>query len=72
MLSGLILFLPASTYLLVRHITGLADLPLAEFNTELLLQKESAGKDAASIDTRGLLEPFNLQHFGKEMIPRAG
>ena len=66
LLSGLILLLPAASYLLVRQITILADRPLASLNTEMILQRDTGAKDSATVRTRGLVEPFNLHHFDKE------
>jgi ABC-type lipoprotein release transport system permease subunit len=66
LLCGLFLLLPAASWLLVRQITTLADRPLAALDTELILQRDSEGKDAATVKTRGLVEPFNLHHFNRQ------
>ncbi len=66
LLCGLILLLPAASFLLVHRITLLADQPLAALNTEIILQRDSGAKDAATVKTRGLVEPFNLHHFDKK------
>lgn len=67
-LCGLILSLPLVSYFLVRQITLLADRPLASLKTQLILQQESGDKDAAAVKTRGLIEPFNLQHFTRQSV----
>jgi hypothetical protein len=67
LLCGLILLLPAASSLLVHQITTLADQPLAALNTEIILQRDSGAKDAATVKTRGLIEPFNLHHFDKKV-----
>lgn len=66
LLCGLILLLPAASYLLVRQISILADRPLAALNTEMILQRDTGAKNAATVKTKGLVEPFNLHHFDKE------
>lgn len=66
LLCGLILLIPSASFLLIRHITDLADRPLASLDAELILQHDIGGKDAVSIRTKGLVEPFNLHHFNKE------
>lgn len=65
LLSGLILTIPIAAWLLVHHITALADMPLASLDTELILQLDSGNKDPAKVQTRGLVEPFNLRAFSK-------
>lgn len=65
LLCGLLLLTTMATYLLVRHITGLADKPLASLETELILQMDSGNKKASGVKTRGLLEPFNLHSFDR-------
>lgn len=70
LLSGLLLLLPAASWLLVRQITLLADRPLAALNTELIIQRDSGAKDSATVRTRGLVEPFNLHHFDREKADR--
>ncbi|MBI4776136.1 MAG: hypothetical protein HY788_18490 [Deltaproteobacteria bacterium] len=65
-LCGLIILIPAASYLLVRHITILADRPLAALDTELIMQRDTGAKESASVKTRGLVEPFNLHHFNTE------
>lgn len=65
LLCGLFLLLPAASWLLVRQITTLAEKPLAALDTELILQRDSEGKEAAAVRTRGLVEPFNLHHFDR-------
>jgi len=65
LLSGLILSMPIASWLLVDHITGLANKPLASLDSELILQHDSGDKDAASVRTKGLVEPFNLHSFAK-------
>ncbi|MBI5556108.1 MAG: hypothetical protein HY885_00560 [Deltaproteobacteria bacterium] len=70
LLCGLILLLPAASYLLVRQITILADRPLASLNTEMILQRDTGAKNAATVKTKGLVEPFNLHHFAKENTGR--
>lgn len=66
LLAGLLLLLPAASWLLVRQITTLADRPLAALNTELIMQRDSGAKDAATVRTRGLVEPFNLHPFDRD------
>lgn len=68
LLCGLILSLPLIAYLLVHQITRLADRPLASLKTELILQQDTGAKDAATVKTRGLIEPFNLHHFAKQRV----
>jgi len=51
--------------LFVNKIKGLADAPLDSLQTEIILQKDSANKEASAIKTRGVIEPFNLQSFAK-------
>lgn len=70
LLCGLILLLPAATFLLVNRITLLADRPLAALNTEMILQQDTGDKDSASVQTKGLVEPFNLHHFDKDATGR--
>jgi predicted lysophospholipase L1 biosynthesis ABC-type transport system permease subunit len=71
LLIGLILFVPVASWLLVRHITELADKPLASLDSELILQYDSGDKDAASVRTKGLVEPFNLHSFPKTSTQRS-
>jgi predicted lysophospholipase L1 biosynthesis ABC-type transport system permease subunit len=66
LLCGLILLIPVASLLMVRHITDLANRPLSSLDTELILQNDFGGKEAASVRTKGLMEPFNLHHFNKE------
>jgi len=66
LLCGLFIFLPASSWLLVHRIISLADRPLLTLDTELILQQSSEDREAGTIKTRGLIEPFNLRSFGKE------
>jgi hypothetical protein len=70
LLCGLLLLLPAASWLLVRQIAILAERPLAALDTELIMQREAAGKDAATVRTRGLVEPFDLHHFDREGVGR--
>lgn len=66
LLCGLFLLLPAASWLLVRQIAILADRPLAALDTELILQHDAEGKAAATVRTRGLVEPFNLHRFERD------
>jgi len=64
-LVALLLFLVGASLLFVNKIKGLADAPLDSLQTEIILQKDSADKQASAIKTRGVIEPFNLQSFAK-------
>jgi hypothetical protein len=70
LLAGLLLLLPAASWLLVRQITILADRPLAALDTELIMQRDSGAKEAATVRTRGLVEPFDLHHFERDQAER--
>jgi hypothetical protein len=70
LICGLILLIPAASILLVNHIRTLADQPLAALNTELILQHDQGNKEAGEVQTRGLVEPFNLHSFDKETTMR--
>lgn len=65
LICGLILSIPAASILLVSHIRSLADQPLEALNTELILQHDQGNKEAATVRTTGLMEPFNLHSFNK-------
>lgn len=65
LLTGLILSIPVASWLLVSHITQLANKPLESLDSELILQHDSGDKNAANIRTKGLVEPFNLHPFVK-------
>ena len=65
-ICGLILLIPAVSILLVDHIRTLADKPLAVLNTELILQHDQGNKAAAGVQTKGLVEPFNLHSFNND------
>jgi hypothetical protein len=70
LLCGLIILLPAASYLLVRQITLLAGRPLAALDTELIMQRDTGAKESASVRTRGLVEPFHLHPFSRESVDR--
>ncbi len=70
LIAGALLFLPAATALLVGHIRALADRPLKSLGTELILQSESEGKSPEGVRMRGVIQPFGLGLFPKDVISR--
>lgn len=70
LLCGLILLVPAASLLLTGHIRQMAARPLAALDTELILQLDRGAKEAAGVQTRGLVEPFQLHGFPEEEARR--
>lgn len=66
LICGLVLLIPIVSSLLVSHIRTLAEKPLQALNTELILQHDQGGKEAAGVRTKGLVEPFNLHSFNNQ------
>lgn len=66
LICGLIILIPTASIVLVNHIRTLADRPLSDLNTELILQHNQGNKKAKDIRTKGLIEPFNMHSFKEQ------
>jgi len=60
MLSGIMLFLPAASVIMINHAKGLAEKPLETLETELILQYDKVDRDSKDVRTQGIILPFNL------------
>ena len=67
-LTAIILFTGAASFVFTAYIKELADKPLRSLQTELILQEDSANKDPADVKTAGVILPFNLGSFPKTSV----
>lgn len=67
-ISGLILSVGIGSVIFIDHIKKLVDKPLQSLNTELILEDDSANKNASEVKTTGIILPFNLNSFSKAEV----
>lgn len=66
LLIGFLLFLSFASWIFTQRIQELADLPLDSLSTEIVLQQDTSAKDASSVKTTGVIQPFAMQSFQKK------
>ena len=64
-LVSFLVFLVLASILFTQKIKILADAPLNSLQTEIILQQDKVNKNADTIKTTGVIEPFNLASFSK-------
>ena len=67
-LTAIILFIGAASFVFTAHVKQLADKPLRSLQTELILQEDNANKNPTDVKTTGVILPFNLGSFPKTSV----
>jgi len=64
--SAVVFALPLVTWLVAQEANRLAQKPLQDLNTEIIIQFDENNRKPRS--TRGLIEPFNLRSFDRDQL----
>lgn len=67
-LFTLLFFIALASIAFTLHVQKLADQPLNSLQTEIVLQKDQSNQNPADIKTQGVILPFNLQSFDRNMV----